>query len=178
MMVNAIIQLLAIVLRPIQGLTSDQSELVASVVVLGTLKGYSMQNLNQLIKQSYLESNDCKDWKVDAFKNPWGMSRVDVRPTNQVGSYDLTDGNTFGIYRSITDATRDRFAWDVYWGYDENRQKPDYLRSIAKRYIPSTQYEGYVSAVADRPAPGSGTGVACLVALAPTTFFLIKTLLR
>lgn len=104
-----------------------------------------------MVGQSWLESAYMTDAKALDYNNPFGMSRVYVRPTNQLGYVELSDGNSFGTYASIKDAVQDRFDWDDWQGIKQS----DYAKQVSKKYNESADYQQAVSAVSVK-----GVGVA------------------
>jgi hypothetical protein len=102
------------------------------------------------------------------------MSRVQVRPTTQLGFIELSDGNTFGTYSTIFSATRDRFDWDEYMGTIDEKRSDSYPTIVSKKYHTSASYLASVSGVVVK---GLRTAFTLLFAIVPMSYFLIKTIL-
>lgn len=135
----------------------------------GLLRGYRLSSIRWMVGQAWLESAYMTDDKALTYNNPFGMSRVYVRPTNQAGYIDLADGNSFGTYKSIGDAVEDRFEWDEYFSIEQSK----YAKDVSKRYHNSKTYADSVSAVT---VQGVGTSIGILLATIPLTYLLIKNL--
>jgi len=138
-----------------------------AVVFYGIPRGYRLSNLKWLVGQSWLESAYMKDEKALTYNNPFGMSRVHVRPTNQLGYVELSDGNTFGTYENISAAVRDRYEWDKYFDVSQST----YPKDVSKKYHGSAEYENSVSAVS---VEAVGVAILVLFSLIPFSYWIMS----
>lgn len=174
-MANAIIQTLSRLLSLLQPeLSQPQSEVVLSVAWLGLLQGYSFSNMEWIIGQSWLESARMSSGIALTHNNPFGMSKVEVRDSTQVGYIELPDGNTFGTYPSIYAATKDRLMWDSYFGLSDAIRSEGYQELVCKKYHTST---AYCASVSDVDVKGLRTAFALLFSLIPFSYFTLKLIL-
>lgn len=105
------------------------------------------------------------------YNNPFGMSRVQVRDTTQVGFIELSDGNSFGTYKNIYSAVKDRFMWDSYFGISSAVRSDGYGTLVSKKYHQSAEYNESVSAVTVK---GLRTAFVLLFSLIPISYFTLK----
>ena len=78
-------------------LNPNTGEVAVSVFALGTLLGYSQQNLLFIYKQFLWEAARGTSNVFKTYNNAFGMNAVNVRQTTQTGTYE-TSVETLGIY--------------------------------------------------------------------------------
>lgn len=116
--------------------------------VQGLLKGYSPSNITWLCQQVRLETGGWSNGLIRD-RNPFGLGCAQIRPNNQVGCSSNGDVG-IGVYSSIWAAVSDRFAWDMYWGFDAKRKSGGYPETVASKYHLSADYANSVGSISLR----------------------------
>lgn len=113
---------------------------------------YTHDNARFIVKQARLESGNYTSVAFDQDNNIFGMSRVQVRPTTQVGWRLSGDGvNTIGRYASLSGSLQDRKMWDDYNKINFRAPANEYIAQVLEAgYNNSTVYRDRVLAVGDQ----------------------------
>ena len=122
------------------GLHPKAQTQVASIVMLGLVKGYTWENIKRLIQQFNCETGNGTDYKFLEHNNGWGMMEPSWS-TYTIGSVGV-EGQ--GIYPNIFAATLDRFKWDKRNGIGGH--EIDYMAKVQQAgYNPSSNYPAVVA---------------------------------
>ena len=122
-------------------LSKRTAELVASVTVNGLLRGYSLSNVYNLIRQFNNETGNGQDYKFVTHCNAFGM-RLPSWSTRAVGSIGL-EGQA--IYKTVNDSVLDRLDWDKRNGI--TGREVEYLAKVQDAgYNPNPLYPVVVGA--------------------------------
>ena len=146
-MVNVMVAMAAHVASLLNNKTVAFNKAIVSLTYRGLLKGYSWANLTWLGKQVAHETAWGDSRSIHEDKNAWGMNRVYVRDTTQIGHRTTDAGEELGVYSTIDSSTIDRFLWDNYWGFDGSKSSTSYPAEVGTKYHTSNGYVGAVDAV-------------------------------
>lgn len=127
----------------------ERHKIVLYFTVLGLMKGYSMDAINFLINQSFLESAYGKSDLAKATCNVIGMRCVQSRNTTQTGCYTTPSNVDFGMYASIYDCIQDRFIWGEY--FNEPKTYPE-IEELAKNTYNWEEGQPYVDKINALPS--------------------------
>ena len=120
---------------------SKSNQLQAATTLYGICKGYSLSNIQALIKQSALETGYWNDYKFQQHNNAFGMLEPSWSPytTGSVG----TEGQ--GIYENVVHCVLDRLTWDKRNGI--NPRSRTYLTDVQQAgYNGSSSYPAHIQA--------------------------------
>ena len=127
-------------------LKPNTGEVAVSVFALGTLLGYSQQNLMFIYKQFLWETARGTSNVFKTYNNAFGMNAVNVRQTTQTGTYE-TSVETLGIYPSVWSSVVDYFLWADYWSLDDFKRSDDYAQAASNIYHLSATYSYNVGSI-------------------------------
>jgi len=121
--------------------------IAAKIIAYFLLKGYPLSSIRFLVKQFQLETANGTSRLFFKNNNLFGMSCPLVRPTTIIGCDQLSDGNTNGVFRSLTSCMKDRRQWDTYFNIDIN--SPSYGQDVSNIYHPDSDYFDHVVAISN-----------------------------
>ena len=124
-------------------------KIVLYFTTLGLMKGYSIDAINFLINQSFLESAYGKSDLAKATNNVIGMRCVQQRNTTQSGCYTTPSNGDFGMYSSVYDCIKDMFIWGEY--FDEPKTYPE-LEGLASGTYNWEEGQAYVDKINNLPS--------------------------
>lgn len=149
-------------------LSSRTAELVASVTVNGLLRGYSLSNVYNLIRQFNNETGNGQDYKFTQHCNPFGMQR----PTWSVRAIGSVGLEGQAIYKTVNDAVLDRLDWDKRNGI--TGKEVEYLAKVQDAgYNPNPLYPVVVGAY-----DSLSSHVVRVITALPVAAILVVYLLR
>jgi hypothetical protein len=129
-------------------LKGKAGEVGVYLYALGTLQGYSKNNLEWMSRQMCLETAHGTSNGMINRNNAFGMSCVSVRQNTQIGCEEVSPVETQGVYSNLWSSVVDRFMWDDYWGVDSAKSADDYPQRVSAIYHASGTYVDNVSATA------------------------------
>lgn len=152
-------------------LKGKAGEVDVYVYALGTLQGYSKNNLEWMCRQMCLETAHGTSNGMINRNNAFGMSCVSKRQNTQSGCEEVSTVETQGVYKSLWDSVVDRFMWDSYWGMDDFKSSPEYPQRVSAIYHTSDAYLDNVSATA---ATGYNVAIICTWLAVPLEILAIQ----